>query len=282
MKSIAAAGLTLLAAATLAPAQTDNAVIDRILVRAPSLTTYDPQPDHYAPLTADALTAQYVELVAPAMIPAAAHIAATTIDPDARASAHVRGATTPAGITRTASARTPIAPAITRHAVAPSSRALTARVSDQPLALSPAQRALIYRAAMQHLPHPLVASVGPATESNYPLHTIYPADDSYGSRSTGSYAIGSYAATAYVDRAVGEPALGYQDNALDPYHTAYRWNGIPLVVGARIPASVLIAALPEPVVARIPAARPYGYAVLDRHVLLVDPATRIIVATIAP
>ena len=43
-----------------------------------------------------------------------------------------------------------------------------------------------------------------------------------------------------------------------------------------------LVAVPEPVAARIPAAAPYSYAVLDNRVYLVDPATSVIVAEIAP
>ena len=70
----------------------------------------------------------------------------------------------------------------------------------------------------------------------------------------------------------------------DPYRdrAAYRWDGAPLVVGARIPQSVPLVAVPEPVAARIPAARPYRYAVLDNRVYLVDPASGVIVAEITP
>jgi hypothetical protein len=45
---------------------------------------------------------------------------------------------------------------------------------------------------------------------------------------------------------------------------------------------VPLVGVPEPVAARIPAARPYSYAVLDNRVYLVDPATGVIVAEITP
>jgi hypothetical protein len=116
-----------------------------------------------------------------------------------------------------------------------------------------------------------VPRIDPSIESNYPLRAIYPADDSYGRIVSASGA-----------RDYAHPALGYQDSALDPYQAAYRRNGIPLVVGARVPASVALQALPERLAARIPAARPYGYAVIDDRVLLVDPSTGTIAAAITP
>ena len=68
----------------------------------------------------------------------------------------------------------------------------------------------------------------------------------------------------------------------EPYRPVYRPDGVPLVVGARIPQSVPLVAAPEPVAARIPAAAPYSYAVIDNRVYLVDPASGVIVAEITP
>ena len=83
----------------------------------------------------------------------------------------------------------------------------------------------------------------------------------------------------------GMPATGTMptvrdQESLDPYHTAYRWDAVPLVVGARMPPSVPLVAVPEPLAARIPVVQSYSYAVLDNRVYLVDPSTGIIVATI--
>jgi hypothetical protein len=257
-------------AATAAQAQTpraqtgpgDSAATRRILAPALGLTTFGPPPDHYVPLAGDALTRQYVEDVAPAMVPPPATVAARTLT-----TVGVWGRAPLRAVRRdmrTASARIGAPP---RRAEAV---AVAAPVSDQPLALGPAQRQLIYRAVAQVYRPPLLADPF-YVQSNYPLHAIYPADNSYG----------TYAFANDVDR-MSTRAYGYQADVLDPYHTAYRWNGIPLVVGARIPASVPLAALPEWLAARVPAARPYSYAVLDNRVLLVDPSTGIIVAAIAP
>ncbi len=110
------------------------------------------------------------------------------------------------------------------------------------------------------------------------MRTVYPADDGYGPDA------------AYGPDAGYGPNAGYDAYAYDPYHDqvvrdpyrpVYRQD-VPLVVGARIPQSVPLVAVPQPVAARIPAAAPYSYAVIDNRVYLVDPATSLIVAAIAP
>jgi hypothetical protein len=82
----------------------------------------------------------------------------------------------------------------------------------------------------------------------------------------------------YGPPVVAQSTLDYGYDYRDRY--AYRWDGVPLVVGGRIPASVPLYAVPEPVAARVTAARPYSYALLGNRVYLVDPATAIIVAEI--
>jgi len=306
---LAAAGLALLTGAALAQAQpgvspkvtheTTHAVIDaptmvlpepevgaitlRLLAPESGLTTYAPPPDRYVPLAAAALTPEYVEAVAPALIPATAptRIAAATLGAGGNASERTRIAlsdTTRRDTTRVASTRPIPARTLSRRVAASAPGAAAAPLSDQPLALSPAQRQLVYRTLVQRSAArladrggDLVPRIDPSIESNYPLRAIYPADDSYGR------IVSASAARDYAHR-----ALGYQDSALDPYQAAYRRNGIPLVVGARVPASVALQALPERLAARIPAAWPYGYAVIDNRVLLVDPSTGTIVAAITP
>ena len=298
-----AAGLALLAGASLAQTQpgvspqithavTDaptmvlpepegSAVTLRLLAPESGLTTYAPPPDHYVPLAAAALTPEYVEAVAPALIlaTAPARIAAATLGAGGNASDRTHSArseatrrdTTRVASTRPIPARTP-----SRRVAASAPGGAAAVLSDQPLALSPARRQLVYRALAQRARladrgGDLMPRIDPSIESSYPLRAIYPADDSYGR------IVSASAARDYAHR-----ALGYQDSALDPYQAAYRRNGIPLVVGARVPASVPLLVLPERLAGRVPAARPYSYAVLDSRVLLVDPSTGIIVAAIAP
>ena len=151
-------------------------------------------------------------------------------------------------------------------------------VYDDALVLSPAQRQVIYRAVAPVPPRPVVADVyapPPAAylpPVAYPPRAIYPADDDY------------YRTPDLRDYAYD---AGYYDSGYrvaryrDPYHPEYR-QSVALVVGTRIPQSVPLLAVPEPVLARIPAARPYSYARLDDRVYLVDPATGIIAADITP
>jgi hypothetical protein len=227
-----------------------TAVTRHILTPEPGISTYASPPLEYPPVAAEALAPGYVEPAAPAL---------TT-----RRVAESRNSTA-------APARTPTTRRASPRPVRTVTRAVTvpAAPSDQALALSPAQRQVIYRTIVQReyypAPVPALPPVAAQTDvyapppaAGYPLRTIYPADDAYGR-------------TGYRDQA-------YDD--LDPYHTAYRWDGVPLVVGARIPQSVPLVTVPEQVVARVPAARSYSYAVLDDRVYLVDPATNIIMAEI--
>ena len=128
-------------------------------------------------------------------------------------------------------------------------------VSDQALVLSPAQRQVIYRSVVEREYYPVPEVYAPPP-SGYPLRAGYAADER-------DYAY--------------DP---YRDEYRPTYHPAYRLDGGTLVVGARIPQSVPLYAVPEPVVARIPAAAPYSYALIDNRVFLVDPATDVIVAEI--
>lgn len=51
----------------------------------------------------------------------------------------------------------------------------------------------------------------------------------------------------------------------------------PVFVGSRLPRAVALAPLPPAAVIEVPAVRPYRYAYVDGRVLLVDPATSIVV-----
>jgi hypothetical protein len=234
-----------------------TAVTRRILTPEPGISTYAPPLPAYAPVAAQAVEPEYVE---PAAAPP--RRVTTTSHTVGQAPAH----------TRTATARERPRPARTARPVT----VAAPPVSDQALVLSPAQRQVIYRSVAQREYYPAPVPAGPPvvaqTEvyapppSGYPLRTVYPADEPYG----------GYA-----------PDSGY---AYDPYHddyrpsyrNAYRFEGAPLAVGVRIPQSVPLYAVPEPVAARIPAAAPYSYAFVDNRVFLVDPATDVIVAEITP
>jgi hypothetical protein len=239
-----------------------TAVTRRILTPEAGISTYAPPPLGYPPVAAEALAPDYVEPAAPALTTRRV----TESRNSTAAPARPRTATTQRASPRPV--RT-----VTRAVTVP------AAPSDQALALSSAQRQVIYRTIVQReyypapvpAPPPVVAQTdvyAAPPAAGYPLRTIYPADDAYGRTGYRDYASRP---DPYRDQA-------YDD--LDPYHTAYRWDGAPLVVGARIPQSVPLVAVPEQVVARVPAARSYSYAVLDDRVYLVDPATNIIMAEI--
>jgi hypothetical protein len=232
-----------------------TAVTRRILTPTPGVTTLAP-PAYYeqAPLPGEALAPGYVETRETLVTRPAAVTRPSTVGV-----ANARTTTTRAVRTsRPAATRT-----VSRTVVAP------ALPSDAPLALAPAERALVYRLARQDYwapapsyGPPVVAQTEVVGPAGYPLTTTYP---TYG-----------YADYGYRPYGYG---YAYADSG---YRYPYRWDGIPLVVGGRIPASVALAAVPEWLAARIPAARPYSYALISDRVYLVDPATSIIVAEIAP
>jgi hypothetical protein len=240
-----------------------TAVTRRILTPEGGISTYAPPPLEYPPVAAGALAPDYVEPAAPALTTRrVTESRYSTVAPARPRTATIRGASP--------------------RPVRTVTRAVTAATapSDQALVLSPAQRQVIYRTIVQREYYPAPAPAQPPVvartdvyappppAAGYRLGTIYPADDAYGRAGYRDYASSP---DLYPDR-------GY--DYLDPYHTAYRWDGVPLVVGARLPQSVPLVAVPEQVTARVPAARSYRYAVLDDRVYLVDPVTNIIMAEI--
>jgi hypothetical protein len=223
-----------------------TAVTRRILSPEPGIRTYAAPAPVYSPVATEAIEEDYVAPAAPP--PRPRRVTTTAPRTVGQAPAH----------TRTATVRERPRPARTITVAA-------APVSDQALVLSPAQRRIIYRSVVERdyypAPVPAVPPVwapadvyAPPPASGYPLRTVYPAD---------------------ADRAY----------AYDPYHDEYRetypaYRRDQFVVGARIPASVPLYAVPGPVLASIPAAAPYSYALIDNRVFLVDPVTDVIVAEI--
>lgn len=233
-----------------------TAVTRRILTPEPGVGPYGAPPLEYPPVAVQTLEPQYVE---PALAPAPRRVVAPAPERRTTTVRRVTSATRP-GTTR--STRT-----VTRTTTAPP--------ANDELVLSPAQRQVIYRTVVQReiYPAPVAQAGAYAPPVGYPPRTIYPADDDY------------YRAPADRDYVYddGYRAAPYRDAGYrDPYHPEYRQVGVPLVVGARIPQSVPLVAVPEPVVARIPAARPYSYARYGDRVYLVDPATGTIVADVTP
>ena len=240
-----------------------TAVTQRILTPGPDFTTMPP-PNYVAPpLGGNALAPDYVEpldtvttrrvVVNP--VPAPVPPRTVGVAPRARSERVVtERRSAPRTVTRT----------VTRTVVLPPPPL------DAPLALSVAERQAIYtgitrRELYYPAPAPAYPPVVAQTEvapADYPLRAIYPSD---------SYAYRDYAYRDYAYR---------PDYYRDRY--VYHWDGVPLVIGGRMPASVALYGVPDWLAARIPSARPYSFARLDDRVYLVDPVTSIIVAEIAP
>lgn len=248
-------------------------VTRRILSPEPTINTAVPLGTP-APLSGDALTPRYVEPKAPPLARRPTITTPSTVGEATRATPrHTTRARTLASHT-TPSHTAAIRAAASRPAT---SRGIPARIVgpatvappplDAALVLNPAQRQIIYRTVVQ--PRYGV----PPAEADYPLRAVYPTDNGYPYAPAPNYSYASpyYGATAYAET---------NPDFRDPYHTAYRWDGVPLLVGARMPASVPLVLMPQPVVATVPVTRAYSYAVLDNHVYLVDPATRVIVAEV--
>ncbi len=223
-------------------------VTRRILTPEPGVSSYLAPPPAYAPAVTETIESQdYVEPAAPAV---AARRYVEPVAPAATTRRVTNSRPTTVGIGTRAPARTRTETA--RHVTPPPvvrtvTRTVVLPPPDQPLVLSPAQRQDIYRTVVQH--------------------------DFYGAApvpvATGAY--GDYAYDPYYDR-----------DYRDPYHPAYRWDGVPLVVGGRVPPSLQLYAVPETVALRVPAVGSYGYAVVNDRGYLVDPATGVIVAEITP
>jgi hypothetical protein len=267
-----------------------TAVTRRILTPEPGVSTYAPPPLEYPPVADDALAPGYVEPAAPALTPQRVTQTRVTTTTSPAVPARTRTVTTRRASPRPvrAETRTVTAPAPTRAVT----RTVAVTAPSEPaLMLSPAQRQLIYRSVVQREVYPTPVPAGPPvvaqTEvyapppaASYPLRTVYPTDDPY---------YGSSGYSPYRDYAYGsDPYRDYRD----PYHTGYRPDVVrpdvvrpdvvPLGVGARIPLSVPLVAVPDRIATRIPATQPYSYAVIDSRVYLVDPATSLIVADITP
>ena len=57
-------------------------------------------------------------------------------------------------------------------------------------------------------------------------------------------------------------------------------SGLISAVGATLPASVALRALPATVTRQVPAVRPYKYAILGKSLLIINPTDRVIVDVI--
>jgi hypothetical protein len=134
-------------------------------------------------------------------------------------------------------------PPITARQVEPEPRpAARVRRASAPLALRPAEREVIYRTIVRERVY-----APPAVDANY---AVAPA---------------------------GAQVVGY---VASPF--AVVTNAIAYVVGVVVPQTVTLVTMPQVLAVQVPATRGYQYAVINNRVLLVDPATSIVVADVTP
>jgi hypothetical protein len=151
-------------------------------------------------------------------------------------------------------------------------RHATRRVVARPLALSPAQRNVVYRTVVQQqvVPAPPVA---PAGYPPFPAPAYQPRTVVVAPGATTGY---GWTAPAAVDMdedyVETVPAV-----APVPRYTTARY-----AVGSVLPASVVVTPLPATAAVRVPSVQPYGYVTVGGRVLLVDPVTDTVVADITP
>jgi len=273
-----AIGLSLAALATTAQAQTavtrqiSREPVETIVTQGPNGTVITqriltpepyyaaPPPNYVAPpLTGRALAPDYVE---PLETVTTRRVVASPPPPPPPATIGVAPRVRERVVTerpRPANPARTVARTVTRTVVLPP--------PDAPLALSIPEREIFYSAITRRelyypAPAPVYPPVVAQTEvvapADYPLRSVYPTDN-YG----------------YRDYAYRDP--GYYQN-----HYVYHWDGVPLVIGGRMPPSVALYGVPDWLALRVPAARGFSYARLDDRVYLVDPVTSIIVAEMAP
>ena len=126
-------------------------------------------------------------------------------------------------------------------------RAYEPVVTAPPLALTPAQRTTIYRTII-----PQGRGRGPIVRERIVTESVAPAP-------------------VARERIVNPPAgSGYA-----PAGSAYAY-----AVGSRVGDAYALAPMPQSVAARVPAVRSYRYMVINNRLLLVDPATGIVVAEV--
>jgi hypothetical protein len=125
------------------------------------------------------------------------------------------------------------------------SRAYEPAVAAPPLALTPAQRTTIYRTII-----PQGRGRGPIVRERIVTETVAP---------------------VVRERVVNPPA----GSSYAPAGSAYAY-----AVGSRVSDAYALAPMPQAVVGAVPAVRSYRYMVINNRLLLVDPATGIVVAEV--
>jgi hypothetical protein len=160
--------------------------------------------------------------------------------------------------------------AVRSHGVAraPVARAaVVAQTVSAPLYLDAAQRQTIYRTIVQRevAPPPAAVVTAPATET---VVTTTPS-------------IVPPILEPLVPPILARPPILSRTEIVTQPSLAYAAPATTYVVGTRIPEAVALAPVPETIIAQMPATRAYRYAVVGSQVLLVDPATGVIVADLS-
>ncbi|MGH6768378.1 MAG: DUF1236 domain-containing protein [Xanthobacteraceae bacterium] len=151
-------------------------------------------------------------------------------------------------------------------------------VAAQPLALTQAQRTIIYRTIIPQGRNrqPIVREqiiTEPVVRERV-VTQPYAYDGDY-------YAYG-YETPATPRVVVREPD-GYGSYARGgryAYGDDYAYGSYAYAVGTRIPPAARLAPFPRTVVTAVPAVRSYRYMVINNRLLLVDPATSMVVAEV--
>jgi hypothetical protein len=138
------------------------------------------------------------------------------------------------------------------------SRAYEPVVTAAPLALTPAQRTTIYRTII-----PQGRGRGPIVREQIVTESVGPAP-----------MVRERTAPAPVVRERIAPAPVVRER-IAPAGSAYAY-----AVGSRVVDADALAPLPQAVVSSVPAVRSYRYMVINNRLLLVDPATGIVVAEV--
>jgi hypothetical protein len=160
-------------------------------------------------------------------------------------------------------ARTVQRTAVRRTTVQRTVQRTTVRRTAAPLVLDPVQRRVIYRTVVQERIVPN-ASVYPA-----PAYPAYPA--------ARTVVVPATTGTGYGVAAPADEV--YDDDEAPP---VYAPAAAPVIypIGARLPAGVALAPVPQTLAVRVPAVRAYRTVLINNRVLLVDPVTSTVVADV--
>jgi len=202
----------------------------------------------------------------PAAVPSRARAATTPRQVSVRSKAQPKPALRPAVATSTRSVSR-VAP----RSVAPAPRSIPAAAP----VLTAAQRSAIYRTIVEERVVPRTVITAPAATFAAPVVTAPTVGEEIVTER-----VVTPAAPLVRERIVTRP-LAVETVGAAPVVTervVTTPENVEFVVGARVPATVPLYALPATLGVQVPAVRPYRYAIVDDRVFLVDPATGIVVA----